>query len=148
MKGSGGRKKQGKMSQEDFAFLMNTDLLRATPEEGRSQLLYYMTRKEVKAGERIISQGEKGDRSFLIQHGSCLVSVEKEGASYPLSRLKKGDLLGETAILTGEKRNANVDAETDMVLWGISRLQFDELIRSFPDVREFLTELVSSRCLP
>jgi eukaryotic-like serine/threonine-protein kinase len=134
-----------KMSQEDLDFLVNTDLFRATPEEAHSELLYSLRRKEVKAGQRFIRQGAKGNRFYLIHHGTCVISLEKEDVLHPVSRLKPGELVGEMAILTGENRNAHVDAETDMVLWGIASSRFEAICKEHPDVREFLTELVAKR---
>jgi len=133
------------MSHEDFDFLMGTELLLATPDEAKSQLLGYMTPVRLKAGERLISQGEKGNRFYIIQRGSCTVSVEKNGDPQPICRLKPGDLVGEMAILTGERRTAQVDAATDMALWSVTRSHFDELCMAYLDLREFLTEIVTTR---
>ena len=133
------------MSREDFEFLMGTELLIATPDEAKSQLMSYMTPVRLKTGERLISQGEKGDRFYIIQHGSCTVGVEKNGKLQPICRLKPGDLVGEMAILTGERRTAQVDAEMDMVLWSVTRSHFDELCTAYLDLREFLTEIVTTR---
>jgi serine/threonine protein kinase len=134
-----------KMSKEDRDFLLKTELLLAAPEKAKSQLLASMTRKPVKAGERFISQGDRGDCFYVIQKGSCTVAMEKSGTVYPAVRIREGDLVGEMAILTGENRNAHVDAETDMVLWKIDRAEFDRLCDSHPELREFLTEMVTLR---
>ncbi|MBM4328338.1 MAG: cyclic nucleotide-binding domain-containing protein [Deltaproteobacteria bacterium] len=139
------RIRKGAMSQEDFDFLMNTDLLRATPHEAKSQLIFAMTPIRLRAGERLISQGDDGDHFYLIQRGTCVVSVQRDGETHIISRLKPGELVGEMAILTGEKRTADVHAEVDMVLWGIGRLEFEELCRAHSDLREFLTEIVTRR---
>ena len=49
------------------------------------------------------------------------------------------------AVLTGEPRNAHVEAETDMDLWGLTKDQFDALSEEQPDLGDFLTELVAHR---
>lgn len=133
------------MSQEDFGFLMGTELLTATPDEAKSQLLSYLTRVDLKAGERLIAQGDRGDRFYVIQQGSCMVSVEKDDKAQSICRLKPGDLVGEMAILTGERRTAQVDAETDMVVWGVTKSHFDELCSAYMELRQFLTEIVTAR---
>jgi len=48
-------------------------------------------------------------------------------------------------LLTGERRNASVDAETDMKVWVISKSQFDVMTEKDPDALEFLTELIANR---
>ncbi len=74
-----------------------------------------------------------------------MVYAEKGGIKHPISRLGSGDIVGEIALLTGERRTAHVDAETHMHLWNLSRLEFDSLCNEYPDLRGFLTELVSYR---
>jgi serine/threonine protein kinase len=74
-----------------------------------------------------------------------VVNVEKNGTKHAISRLRSGDIVGEIALLTGEPRTANVDAETDMVLWSLTREQFDSLCLEYPDLLDFLTELVTRR---
>lgn len=49
------------------------------------------------------------------------------------------------AVLTGERRSSHVDAESDVDLWSLSRTQFDALSREYPDLRNFLTEIVTDR---
>jgi len=145
MAGPKERIKKRKMDQEDFEFLMGSELVQAAPDEARSQLMAALAPIRVKAGERFIRQGDEGSSVYLVQHGSCIVSLEKDGLVHPLTRLKSGDLVGEMAILTGEQRSAHVDAETDMALWRISGLELDEICLEFPDLREFLTEVVTHR---
>jgi serine/threonine protein kinase len=53
--------------------------------------------------------------------------------------------VGEIALLTGEPRTANVEAETDMILWGLTREEFDSVCTHYPDLLDFLTELVTHR---
>lgn len=124
---------------------MKTQLLRATPDEFKSSLLSAMSPVRVPAGQRLISQGEQGDRLYLIQNGSCLVTVKRDGRSHAISRMKPGEIVGEVAIVTGERRRADVDAETDMVLWGLDRVTLDKLCQKSPDLFEFLTELATDR---
>jgi serine/threonine protein kinase len=104
-----------------------------------------MASMNINAGKKFISQGERGDSFFLIQSGKCIVALEKDGETFPVSSLKNGDLVGEMAILTGERRNANVYAETEVKLWRISRREFQEICLTHPDLREFLTEVVTQR---
>ena len=137
------RKKR--MYPRDLEFLMQIPLFDSISQESRCPLLNCMTPKHLQAGERLISQGDEGDTLYIIQNGSCVVGVEKHGKEHPIRRLRAGDVVGEMAILTGERRTASVDAETDMSLWSIGRGQFDALCREHPDLRNFLTELITNR---
>ncbi len=129
----------------DLEFLMNTELLRAAPDHVKKQLLSTLNPVKVKAGERFISQGTRGDALFLIQAGSCVVGLESNGQYHPVSRLKAGQLAGELAVLTGEPQTISVDAETDMSLWAMEREKFEQVCHAAPILREFITELATER---
>jgi CRP-like cAMP-binding protein len=136
---------KGKMCPGDLEFLVNTSPLHLIPLRAKCPLLDRMTPIQVKPGERFISQGDEGHAFYIIQEGACVVSVEKKGTRHAISRLYRGDIVGEIALLTGEPRTANVDAETDMVLWSLTKEQFASLCTEYPDVLDFLTELVTYR---
>lgn len=129
----------------DYEFFRSTRLLRSIPRTAVCTLLNSVSYKHLKAGERLMAQGEIGDTFFIIQSGSCVATVEKDGELHPVARLREGDIVGEMAIVTGEARNANVDAETNMELWYLTRSQFDDISKKYPELRAFLTELVADR---
>jgi serine/threonine protein kinase len=132
---------------EAFAveFLLNTNLFTSIPHESITPLLNSLNFRHVKAGERFITQGDEGKRFYIIQDGSCIINIEKDNTLNAVARLKAGDIVGEMAVLTGECRSTHVDAETDMDLWSLTREQFDILCQEFPDLRNFLTEIVAQR---
>jgi CRP-like cAMP-binding protein len=134
-----------RVSPSDVEFLMHTQLFDAIPQDARCPVLNCIVPKHLRAGERLISQGEIGDNFYLIQHGLCLVSVEKDKKLHAIAHVKPGDIVGEIATLTGEPRSAHVDAETDMKVWCITRNQFDSLCKEYPDLLKFLTEIITNR---
>ncbi|HSO71617.1 MAG TPA: protein kinase, partial [Thermodesulfobacteriota bacterium] len=129
----------------DYDFFLRTKLLRAVPRKAVCPVLNSIFRLAVPAGKRLINQGDPGDAFFIIQRGVCVVHLEKGGELVFITRLREGDVVGEMAVLTGEPRSARVTAETEMVLWGLTKEQFDALSKEHPDLREFLTELVANR---
>lgn len=130
---------------DDLEFLMKTEFLRATPDEAKKQLLSAMVRRSFRAGERFISQGEPGDRFYVLQRGSCVVNILANGQWHPVSRLGPGEIVGEMSVLTGENRSAHVDTEADMVAWALTREAFESISSEFPELREYLTELATER---
>jgi serine/threonine protein kinase len=90
-----------------------------------------------------MTQGEPGADCYIIQKGTCVVSVEKSGELVSVARLTEGDVVGEMALITGEPRSAHVDAETDMQLWRLTKTEFDSISEVYPDLRSFLTDLVT-----
>ena len=137
--------KRRRMWPSDLDFLLRTQLLSVAPQEAKCTLLNCMSPRRVAVGERLISQGDEGDYFYIIQDGTCVISVEKDGIDHPINRLKAGDIVGEMALLTGERRTAHVDAETDMTLWSLSRADFDTLCAEYSDLGDYLTELITDR---
>ena len=130
---------------EDYEFFRSIPFLRAIHRDAVCPLLNNLTYKSARAGERIIAQGEEGEHCWIVQKGSCVVKVEKEGELFPVGQIRKGEFVGEMAILTGEPRSAHVDAETDMELWGFPRRIFESISENYPEVRTFLTEIIADR---
>jgi len=129
----------------DIEFLLHTALLDAIPRSAIWSLLACLDRKKFQAGENLICQGEQGDGLYLIQEGTCAVRVGKDDAFHQVALLKTGAVAGEMAVLTGEPRYADVTAETDVLAWELGKQQFDMVSAEHPDIRFFLTELVTRR---
>lgn len=129
----------------DLNFLMNSELLECVPQNDIFLLLDCLSRRTIEAGETFISKGETGETMFLIQAGICSVKREMDAEPVQVARLRRGDMVGEMAILTDELRNADVDAETDLILWELSRNAFEKVSAKHPDLRVFLTEVLASR---
>jgi eukaryotic-like serine/threonine-protein kinase len=130
---------------DDLEFLVNTQLLDSIPEHAVCHLLNCLKRKTLTAGERLFSQGDVGDMLYIIQEGTCSVKLERGDSTCTLTRLREGEVVGEMAVLTGEPRSAHVEADTTMKLWGLSNTEFHNVSNWCPDLRFFLTELVTQR---
>lgn len=124
---------------------LRTKFLRFVSEDDDSPLFKDMTYQHIKAGQRFITQGQEGDAAYIIQRGSCQLIVEKDGDLHPVGHRAEGDIVGVTAILTGESRSAHVEAETDMEVWVLNRDQFEHISSEQPVLLDFLTELVADR---
>jgi len=137
---------QGKLIKpSDLEFLLHTTLFHAISRDAICPLLNNLTFRHLKKGERLISQGDEGDSFYIILHGSCVINLEKDNTLHPVARLRAGDIVGEMAVLTGERRSAHVDVETDLDLLGMSRAQFDSLSSEYQELRNFLTEIITHR---
>ena len=129
----------------DFEFLKNTRFFSAVPREAVCALLNSLNVEKVKAGGRLFTQGTKIDRCFIIQKGSCTVSVGRDGEPKPIGRLYEGDAVGETALLDDHPVEVNADADTHLSLWSLSRTAFDRICNDHPELHGFLTRLLMDR---
>ncbi len=119
--------------------------LRFISHEKRSPYFANMTKRKIEAGTRFITQGEIDENAYIIEKGSCIVVVEKDGELHPVNHYGEGDIAGGLGILTGEPRIAHVEAETDMEVWVLNKEQFMNMTEKDPEVLTFLTEVVADR---
>ena len=122
-----------------------SELTNALSREVIQELFKNMEFHRIRKGERFIRQGEEADRFYLILNGSCIVRLEKDNMLFTIAQLGPGDLAGEMAVFTGEKRGASVAAETDMDVLSMSREQFEILSREYPEFKGYLSEIVTHR---
>jgi eukaryotic-like serine/threonine-protein kinase len=133
------------VQEEEKTASRRTKFLRFISRDDRNPAFDKMAYKQIKKGERFIRQGESEDVAYIIQRGSCLVIVEKDGGLHPVDHYGEGDIVGGLGILTGEPRRAHVEAETDMELWVLKREHFKDISRKDPELLSFLTEIVADR---
>jgi len=122
-----------------------SELTNALPREIIQELLGQMEFRRIRKGQQFIRQGDAAERFYLILQGSCTVRIEKESIPFTIAQLGPGDLVGEMAVFTGEKRGATVEADTDMELLSMSRDQFDVLSQKYPEFKRYLSEIVTHR---
>lgn len=100
------------------------------PLEHVIQALQRMTTRRVKAGEAVVTQGEKGDAFYVIWSGHA--EVWKAGIYDDEQKLVDtmgpGDSFGDEALVTGGTRNATVKMSEDGELLVLDDQAFRELM--------------------
>lgn len=81
-----------------------------------------MTIETLPADTQIIRENDPGDRFFLIREGS--VVVKRGTPEQEIVKLRSGDYFGETALLTGQPRNASVYTLEETLLCSLSKASF------------------------
>jgi CRP-like cAMP-binding protein len=101
-------------------------------------------------GEIIFTEGTGGDSMMVLASGEVRVSyVTSPGEEEALIILKKGDLLGEMALLESQPRSATAIAHTPVILLEISQKDFLDFIEKDPTagvpILLHLSRMLSSR---
>ena len=122
-----------------------TKLLKFLAGTNDASFLGELTYRFVRAGERFLVQGAVEDTAYIIQEGTCLTVVEKNGALHPAGHSSRGDIVGIRGLFTGEPREAHVEAETDMHLWVLKKHQIDNISQHNPELLALVTEIVASQ---
>jgi cAMP-dependent protein kinase regulator len=98
------------------AFLKTVSLLETLEDYERSQISEAFKDCKFKAGEKIITEGDKDgkDLFFLVSGSAAAEKVIEEGKpAQEVKQYKEGDYFGELALLRNEPRAASVIAKTD-----------------------------------
>ena len=84
----------------------------------------------VKAGETIVSEGERDRRFYLILAGEAEITM----AGNPIRRLHPGDYFGEVSVIDGGERTASVRAITDTTLLTLAHFNIKAIVKEHPEV--------------
>ncbi len=94
-------------------------------------------------GDVLFREGDAGDCAYFIESGTVEVSVRQGDASLPVAILGPGDVLGEMAMIDGQRRSGTAVAQARSVLLMITRDQLSRrMAQSDPVLRLCLTMLV------
>lgn len=98
----------------------------------------------LRAGEWLFREGDEADRLYLIRSGR--LEVVDEGPPEILIRvLRRGEAVGELALLQGGTRTASVRARRDADLIELSRDRFEALIAGEPSFAVGLTRAMGAQ---
>jgi CRP-like cAMP-binding protein/Zn-dependent protease len=113
-------------SSEERAQLASLPFFRGLDAIELDRIAARLLTRRVPAGQIVFSEGDVGDRYYVIREGQAEVSI----AGGAVRRLARGEAFGELALLYGSPRTATVTAQTDLVLAGLGREDFLRLVRS------------------
>lgn len=105
----------------------------------------YCRREHYGRGELVFSEGDFGDRMYIISSGQVKVISERNGSERIFSYLNPGNFFGETALLTGEPRNASIRVVIDSDLISLGRQELQELIEQYPTIAVEISRELSRR---
>ncbi len=107
--------------------LCNNKIFENLSDAGRRRLLRSFEEVIYKPGEKIIKEGEAGDKFYVIFGGTAI--VQKGGNQ--VSELNAGDHFGETALInSSDKRNATVIAKSKVDCFVLDRSTFEFILAS------------------
>ena len=103
--------------------------------------------KEVvfKDGEVLCTEGDVGDRMFIITGGKVSVKKNMGWGQRVLGMFEDGDVVGEMSLITGEQRTATVTAEGETTCLELSSGVFQELLNSEPHFAQKVAIMLTER---
>lgn len=131
---------EGALDEEDFWSLL-TEKLRQTPIEGipllknmsyadAKRILHTGSTLKCKRGDRIVQAGATSREMYVILSGS----VEVRTGDHVVAELGRGELFGESALISSAPRTADVVALEDVEVLILSQDFLENGLRTMPDV--------------
>ena len=120
-------------------------LMAVLPDEtGIRQLLGYLERMEIAAGEFLIHQGQDSEWIYFIESGQVTAQLEKpNGEVIRLQTLLGGYTVGELGVILETKRSAAVIADQNSVVYGLSKARLAEIEAKDSLASNFLHHLIA-----
>ena len=81
-------------------------------------------RKKYIKGATVISEGDQGDKFFIIKSGTVSVCRGKDNEREKIATLIKGEFFGEGSLLRAERRNATIIADGDLEVLVLKKEDF------------------------
>jgi CRP/FNR family cyclic AMP-dependent transcriptional regulator len=139
--------------------LNKVSLFEGLPEEDLDQISDLATVRSFPRNTVIISEGDNSDSMYMVLNGKVKVYLsDDEGKEIIINILKEGDYFGELALLDESPRSASVMTLEDCKFAVLSKVAFDECLKSNPEIAlqvirglsarlRYLTENVKSLAL-
>lgn len=97
------------------------------------------------AGSTILQEGKVGDEFYFVEQGELEVTVKtKADLDAKLAVIGKGQGFGEMALLTCSVRSSTVTAKTAVVLYELSKRDFEEAVLQDAAFKNMLLDRTSS----
>ena len=124
--------------------LRTVSLFSELPTEDLERLSVGIEEVHLPAGALLFSEGDRGDRAFVVLEGQIEIVKATVGGEVLLAVQSEG-VVGEMALLEDAPRNASVRARSDVTLLAIPKARLDELLDSSPSASRAFFEVMLVR---
>lgn len=101
----------------------------------------YAHEEQVPEGQAIVTEGEQGDRFFVVVAGT--VEVERHGGV--VRTFGPGDFFGETALVAHAPRNASIRATSPVKVLVLPARDFRAVVGRFPAIYDSVLRAIAER---
>jgi sigma-B regulation protein RsbU (phosphoserine phosphatase) len=117
------------------------------PQKELDKIISVLDVKEMKDHEILFREGDAGEHFYVVMRGELEVLLaEGKSEELLLNVLKVGEYFGEMSlVLPGGHRTASVRARGDATLLSMSRIQFLDLTKKYPQLSHSMVRVLSQR---
>ncbi len=125
-----------------YSFLRGTELFAPLDDNTLHYLAHLMQLRRHDKNKMLIAEGMPGTHFYILLAGQAAV-MNKEGEIF--AKLKRGDVFGETSLLTGRPAYPSVCSLTPVQLIVLNSSNFRQAISTCPHLNSFFWNIVMSR---
>ncbi len=122
----------GLSTEQVTVALSETSLLRGLSPAQLAKVRDMMLEQQLAAGTPLFREGDPGDRVYVLTQGSISIIGGGNGLRQRYVSYSPGVMLGELAMLDGGSRTADAVADSNSVLYALTREKFDALAETDP----------------
>ena len=130
-----------------FNLLSKIPLFANLPNKELDHILTVLDVKEMKDHEILFHEGDSGEHFYVVTQGELeVLMAEGKKEEMLLNVLHVGEYLGEMSlIMPGGHRTASVRSRGDSSLLSMSRIQFLDLTKKYPELSRSMVSVLSQR---
>ncbi|MFT5132816.1 MAG: PAS domain S-box-containing protein, partial [Gammaproteobacteria bacterium] len=138
--------KRKQVKENLVSLLKTTSLFASLDEAALRDIAAEANSVQLMGGTQLIKQGDLADSFYLVMGGRIRTFVTKDdGNECQTSEVGRGELVGETAILTGEPQLESARAIRDTNLLQFSKETFYRLVEHHPETVLLLSKNIAIR---
>ena len=126
---------------ERIQFLKQTELFLSVPEDLLETIDEHLAEVRLSAGDTLFDEGDVGDAVYVI--GDGVILLRSEGV-HLLAR-RRGECVGEFALIDDGPRSATAAAESDAVLYRWDRRRFQETLSRNAEVARGIFRMLTGK---
>lgn len=112
--------------------LADMDLFSGLRPDQLERVGVHLERIEVEPGAVLFSEGEPGDRLYVLERGCITICVGSGATAQRLATYEPGIVFGEVAMLDGAARSATAVADRTTVAYSLSRAALERVLEEDP----------------
>ncbi|HET6921700.1 MAG TPA: cyclic nucleotide-binding domain-containing protein, partial [Anaeromyxobacteraceae bacterium] len=125
--------------------MATSPLFRPFDRTERAAIMERFRSRPVAARETVIREGKPSDGLYVVLSGTLEVWKRKGATDVRAGTLREGDVFGEMSCLRKTPASATVVARRSGTVLRLPRAEFDELVVTYPQVLELVSELTDER---
>jgi CRP-like cAMP-binding protein len=131
--------------EEDIEFLSRIPTLHLLGKEALRILAISVETIRVARGDILFEEGQPADGGYIVVNGEIVLQNANDRRGEDPEKVRRGALIGETAMLVETLRPSTAIAAESSVLFRIPRVVFIRILEGEPQAATALRRLIASR---